>query len=292
MKHCPKCNEDYNEEFPYCPNFKCRTADVKGLALPEEGGRLMYIWGYRYPMLGFPTGEVLFATNGMKRATLELLRFEAKRPFFLFDILFFRKKLLRDTLYFLDRYYESGYRTHIQPVIDRNLLCRSAREIRRVLVWRYGELGAIDALIGCYENDFAYRYRIQDIFGAFNLEELKKNPRKEILHVFDIWQSREKDENVLGKSRLLRKFLSPLLFFSPRLRREIVEFIMGLDMDQITLTLNDLYWTGKIFDIHYNFNDKTWQEQMAFSNALEIGWTEEEKPLKKDEQTNKQSEKK
>lgn len=281
-KICDKCGKELPPDYLYCDNPACRQADVKGLAFPPEGGQLMYIWGYRYPMLGFPHKEMLCSANDAKRALLELLVFCSKSYFFYFDLIFRRKKLLSNILTFMDRFYVADFKNKIQPLIDKNLLCQSAREFRKVLIACYGEHGWIDYLIGMYETDFAYRYRIQDIIGSVDVVALEENPAKEILELFDLVSRRDTDEAVSKKIKLLRRLVTPALFFSPAVKREIVKFFTLLDYEPIRLNTNDKYWLGKIGDFGYKFQDKTKQEWLEYANSLEVGWTEDKRP-KKDE---------
>jgi hypothetical protein len=275
MKICERCHVPYDDQFPKCPAPDCNVVSVKGLAFPKEGGQLMYIKGYRYPVLGFPTKDTTESMDIVKRSLRETLVLKAKSPFFFFEMLVMRGKLLRDLVAYLENVYSGPFKRKVDPAIDKNLICRSAREFFRVLTLRYGDRDWIRCLIGMYENDTAYRYRIQDIVAEVDRPRLARNVRREIGRLFDVYAARERGEGVAAKMRLLRRITMAALFLSPSLRKEILAFFQELDLERVAMTQNDEYWVGKIHSFFYDFQDHPWQIWQAIADRMDEGWVEE-----------------
>lgn len=106
------------------------------------------------------------------------------------------------------------------------------------------------------EFDNAYRYRLQDIIGETN-KELLKNPRKEIVRLLAIYNSREFTKGApdkINKLKLLRQFL-----LLPNIKRSFLKTLESIDLEKIKFDDNDRfhvsYWVG------YNFEGRTFEER-------------------------------
>ncbi len=97
------------------------------------------------------------------------------------------------------------------------------------------KIGLISATV--IELDVAYRYRAEDVFSETTLERMLENPRREILLLMKIFETRE------PKAHLIKKFsaITNILLFallSPRVKRAFRKALRairfeGLQLDEI-----------------------------------------------------------
>ena len=113
------------------------------------------------------------------------------------------------------------------------------------------------------EFDCAYRYRVQDIFGAISLGWFLYNPRKWIKQGLEIYLEREtvnkEDINFGARQKILKlKIISKLLWI-PRIKRAWQKAAQGINYNKVLFDENDRFhlsfWQG------YNFEGKTLEER-------------------------------
>jgi hypothetical protein len=137
-------------------------------------------------------------------------------------------------------------------------------------------------IVAIWDTDQAYRNRGQDLLPEVRLNDLIKNPRKEILRVIDILIQREKGitgvSNQVPKALLLKK-LAWWLLLVPRFKRMVVAFFKELNVEEIKITIEDRYWMSNKFD--YNYEGKTFKERMEWRKKEDEDWIKPELPAEK-----------
>jgi len=219
-----------------------KTVGIVDFIEHDEGCETWFDGG-EYPARGCFQNERVVETLRVKRMFMVLFK-TIKSPL---DILYLKK----NWKHFLDlaeqnlldvKYPDVKY--YSQPV----------REIYRKIPGGSDRfLGEIRNVICCsLEFDTAYRYRAQDILPEFIRENLEKNPLKEFKRVADILFQRESDGG-MGRFKKISKLLWIYLWFNRKLLNAIKDFILNLDMEEIKLSKEDIYWT-KIVPYNYQFN--------------------------------------
>lgn len=111
-----------------------------------------------------------------------------------------------------------------------------------------------DIACALIEYDTAYRYRFQDIMAEVNKTNFQKHPILEIKRLAELLFERERDKNWESGMGKFRKFM-PLayiyLFFDRKLLKAIKKFVDELNIDEVKLSPEDIYWTNTYPD--YDF---------------------------------------
>jgi hypothetical protein len=224
------------------------TKSISKVEFPKDGGIISYFSNEEYPMKGFSCSETVENVDEMKKQGMALLKRlkgilsgnKVKATLF---YLVFRKQINEvgkgfiESLWFLIRRYKS------KPF----LYCKCVREVYRVfnifiLIEKEDSKEILakirDLTCMTLEFDDAYRYRFQDILSEVNIEQLKKDPVKELNRLLDILISR--DESLKEKWQMVQKFVH-LIRFKKDLRVFITRFIDELNMDEIRMDELDLY---------------------------------------------------
>ena len=189
--------------------------------------------------------------------------------------------------------YGTAFRNHFPA---KNRLCRSGRELDRVgeimisrikplkkearfLEWgRYRKFqDFLRTIVLIWEFDNSYRFRGQDVFSELNKDNLRINPRKEIMRLFTIGLQREraglseKDKEALRKSgaeffdvamkwKLILKLLKTVLFFSKDFTKLFADFFNELTIEEFKFDEGDWYWVCERCD--YDFGGKSFTERL------------------------------
>jgi hypothetical protein len=246
---------DGNRQFPSEPPIT-----------PKSGGVFTPIQGWAYPYKGQPmeiTVEVLASVKGVAPIGLRFVELCIKHFNFLalwdlkntaYEMLLYGGKIL------LGREPENPKRYG-----------RAVREIYRVLTIQFDK---IDGLLNrklsniwktirgiiCVlcEWDNAYRYRVQDFLIELNIENLIKNPIREIRRVLDIMIERENHEHLKNKWRRLKLFLTVFLILKPQVKKKIVEILSQINKTEIQFEDDDWYCICMRDD--YNFGGMTTEQ--------------------------------
>jgi hypothetical protein len=128
----------------------------------------------------------------------------------------------------------------------------STKEFRRVFK-KYIDINFVDAITLAYDYDIAYKFRVQDVLPELKKENLKGyfSTRKEVLRLFDIYLSREK-EGMQEKMGNIKKLVSMILLI-PKLNKLFRNILKELDMDKIRFDEIDTYWVS-LREENYNYN--------------------------------------
>ncbi len=109
------------------------------------------------------------------------------------------------------------------------------------------EFGKIVA--NMFEYDNAYRFRLQDLFTASSLKDMKEKPYKEICRLLKL--SKERDsEGVSQKFRYIKPILF-LAFLIPKVKKAFIKTLDLIEFKNLQLDEIDLYWIAMRTDYDY-----------------------------------------
>lgn len=247
---------------------------------PITGGTYVYHQGDKYPVKGWPFKEAVFAADNVKRAAINLMKFVGSSPTRYLMGLFFllpksiKEKVIRSAIVEFTDFTDIVF-TRWAVYIKPNFMSDVAREFSRVGLQMAGldesNQRLVKAIAMIIEYDDAYRYRFQDICGELNVEDLKKDPSKELVRLINIAISR--DEKGTGpKIKYLRRIM-PFIMSLPGVKDTILTFIQYADINKMKLDEIDMYrcliWGDYDFagiplerrvEMRINI-DKQWQEE-------------------------------
>lgn len=231
---------------------------VKDILYGPFGTRIYYE-DHKYPLNGLAWPPAVEAIRPFKRLFMACIRLMASAPLLILVFYLFRKKIWEQAQWF-------AYKSMKQYLVESERLSISGQEFHRAALKTWGEKAKKTKILGIFlsmwELDTAYRFRIQD--GLFNLNknELKKNPKKELIRIIELMISREValKEGMRDRWRAFKKVLSMPNFFYRKLFKEFVAFLLEVDLSKIQMDINDIYWTFKISD--YEFQGMKVEERM------------------------------
>lgn len=261
------------KQTPVLPSDVAEAKDTHPLErveFPEKGGILTYMKGYDLPYKGFPLGEFVEKNEIMKKLSKGFLsgifhqvfkanngKIKLKNPLkFIFCVLAL-KTILRVEIYAFHRFIE---RSLIKP----RIYCDAMRELYRAAsipvkgeTKKGKELREKIRDIICMHLEFdnAYRYRFQDMSEMGNRKNFDKSPIKELLRLFTVMQSREKQQEIKD-SWTLTKALVHYLRFDKELRKIVVNTIANLDVKKIKLSVEDVAYCKPRVDYNFGFKLK------------------------------------
>ncbi len=208
-----------------------------------------------YPMRGtFPndkTGDLVKIKNIITTIARTL-----KTPIDLIYIYFnwkhyldFMHRSLQD-VYFKDFKDSKGYIT--KPAVT--FYSQPVRAIYRAMNWGGEVIGKIkDVWCAVLEFDTAYRYRVQAVLPHLDKGKLHENPIKELKRLAKIMIEKENWENQ-GTKKFKNKLWILWLFLrvQPKVLQTIVNILNRVDLDEVKLSKEDIYWT-KQFSFGFKF---------------------------------------
>lgn len=253
---------------------------------PAAGGTHVYHLGDKYPVKGWPFKEAVFATNTVKRALINLIRFAGSSPakyflgLFLLLPSFIQKKIMRRAMEEFADYTYIVF-TNWNVLIKPNFMCDAGRELSRVGIAMAGlditSQRLVKALCMILEYDDAYRYRIQDLLGEMDVEDMKKDPAKEISRLIDIAIARDphgvNEQAGTGfKFDAVRKVI-PFIVRLPGVRETINTFFSYADVNKMKLDEIDFYRCLIWGD--YEFGGIPFQKRVEMRILIDKEWREE-----------------
>ena len=231
---------------------------LQRVEFPPEGGVLTYMEGFDQPFQGFPLHELVERmdlvkkmTKGFKSGFHHILwkhfRGWKKYPMMFLTYPFF-KLYTHAEIYSCWRHIE---RFRVKP----KCYCRAMREVHRVFSlpvnedekYKSGKLREQMRDLFCMHLEFdnAYRFRFQDGIASLNKENLKKDPIKEMIRLFDVVSDREVHQEIKD-SWVLTKTMIEYLKFSKEIRGILVSFLTNIDIDKCKLAKEDMpYCKGR-----------------------------------------------
>ena len=207
---------------------------IDHIEYPETGGIFVYYKGLKYPRKGFPFPEAIYVTNIVKRMVVNLSHYPLWLP-----VCLCRRSFKR----FLDRFTNLTDMVVGSYYFTPRYQMAPAKELNRWITLFFKSLGITTTIGNVFgiiiEQDTAYCFRFQDIMGEVNQQELYEHPRKELLRLFSLLQSRELDPLIRQKfSRM--KWLWFLLLI-PSIKRAFVKATRQIDFIKLAFTEADRY---------------------------------------------------
>jgi len=260
---------------------------VENVSTPESGGIFTKYVGCNYLFKGYPDYRILDYIYASKRVLAGFFQLMKNKPIrFLLgiDYIFYllmpkasKKKVLfgvMDYVLSITHWIEYKYVFALQT----NLYCKSVREIYRAseiilndfdedYKKRLRKFRDIACMI--LEMDYAYRARFQDILPLLDKEALKKNPKKELKRLTDIFIEREAVDgyNVLTDKWIgLQKILLTGLRFK-KIRNVIMKFLLEIDLKEIERDESDWYFALNRND--YLYGGKTYEERLKIKEEMD-----------------------
>lgn len=273
---------------------------MEQLIHPKEGGTYMKIMGCHFLYKGNPEERRVFSLEQAKSMISNIPRDMIAKSFilgvaFILFFLFQRKKAIHTTNCFFEEIMHKTIRHLGQPDIRYGDM---AREIRRAMQFALAKEFKMDPdqlflafdrpsadgrfpfqpatsqgkpeslaavimkitifLCAIMDNDGAYRFPTQDAFGELNQEAAAKDGAKEFMRLVDIYC--ERGINLGPRITFVRSVLKVALFFMPRLRRIIQNFLVALDKEKVQLDEDDYYFCLR--RTTYNFRGKPIAERL------------------------------
>ncbi len=212
---------------------------LKEVKLPKDGGVLSYYEEHPFPKKGFPVERVVDRVAIVKKVAMTALYTLSKSKVLLvIMILFFHKDLKQA--------YEELI-SKLSALIGYTLLkpfryCKSVQELYLAFGSEEKQLRNLVCMI--FEFDDAYRYRLQDILGELDKENLVTSPYKELSRLLSIAEFRDTDDRLQDMFARVRKALF-LLYISKKLRDKVVNFFLKLDIQNIKMEEDDMYFAKR-----------------------------------------------
>lgn len=219
----------------------------------ERGWPLQYYLNRAEPLRARPNIDIVFASCWIKKMMVNLL----------YDFrdasLFKRLKILLSITTYYNYFIETAHYGANEYIRSVDKLSQAPREFYRVIWKVFGEK-LRDIITIILEGDPAYRYRLQDILINVDIDKLKENPIKEILRLIDILMAREKIDGMNEKWRFAKVGLVLVLTINPKLKNKIKDLLLELDLDEIELSKEDLYWCDMYKE--YDFGGLTFEQRI------------------------------
>ena len=249
-------------------------AYLEEIIRPPEGGTFMKLYGCSYLYKGYPDKEIVERVDLIKRVFMASVRLLNKSPFrYFMPIIFllFRKKVIKNLIYWYVNIFEQ-YLGKIQlpfkefNVFSRELIRVGLKFADTILDQSYRD--RIEKLVYCLamimEFDNAYRWRVQDILGNINKDNLRENPTKEIKRLFNIFI--ERDFGIQDRIIVIKKIVLFLLLFK-KFRTLVMQFLLELDIDKVKLDEADFYFC--LMRKSYNYRGLSFEERMKMKDSID-----------------------
>ena len=265
------------------------TGIVERVDTPPAGGVFTKYIGCNYLYKGYPDVRIIEYIYASKRVIAGLFPLVSNKPIrFLLGIVFLfylllPKRMKRKVIIGLLDYILgiTHWITYKNPYsLPTEAYCPLVKELHRTSVvfmrdvkdeeifTRLSKL--IEVPLMAVEMDTAYKFRAQDIIPEFNKEALKKNYRKEIERVLDIFIEREAVDGMnemTDKWKGLKKIVMFALRFK-KLRDTIVKLLLEIDFDKVKPDTSDWYFMLDRAD--YAYGGLSHEERMKISAELDI----------------------
>lgn len=213
---------------------------------PLTGGMFSYYENEPYPFPGHFYVEAVEANNIMKRTTVAGIKsLKLSTP----------TKMLENILWQYCRVGDYANRNHYMKKQFYNKFSREMWDLTYLFFRKIGithdtayRTGRIVANL--FEWEDAYRFRMQHIFTLCNLEELKKNPGKEIVRLGQEYEKRETvgiEETFLRPIKMLK-----LLLLIPKVKNAFLFAVSHSIFPNLQLDKADKYFCTQRSD--YNFS--------------------------------------
>ena len=212
-----------------------QSREISDLKVAEDGSLMMEIKGEPYPVKGYMDVMTVNMVAVYKRLFLLILSNLSNQNWFQRIITLLA---VRYNARILPDWFARIYSV-FQVRLKDEYYSTSVKEIRRVLKGKIDD-NLMDAITLVIEYDTHYRYSAQYGLERLNKDNLRKHPIKEIQRILELLAIRDYEE-VSVKWRAIRKFASLLVFF-PKIKCQIKDILLELDIQKVKLSPEDLHW--------------------------------------------------
>jgi hypothetical protein len=211
----------------------------------QEGGSLMWLEGHTMPVRGCFNDKGI-VVHEFKKLVPTLLATISGSPISKLIACWYLKKNWQHFLKFVHLGMRDVY------YADRKFYQQPVREVYDCLS-DYPDIR--DVICAVLEFDDAYRYRFQDVLSELSYLNLHKNPIKEIKRLLNIYSSREKTEGLRGRVQKIINLACLYLRFNRKLLQEITTFLINIDIEELKMSKEDIYWTKRWnnYDFYHNY---------------------------------------
>ena len=249
---------------------------LKDIEFPEDGGILVHHQGFLYPLKGYPDFQKMPVVNEAKRLLVGYIRLFGMKEIMLclsLLVLFpwkYKRKVLQQFLH--------GYSALANPVIahayrNEDYLSKFTKAFRNLLFTFLESLGIEYHVIGEFtkiiatimELDFAYRWRVQDIFSLTTSRKLSKSPVGELRRILKIYTQRERSLAVKGKFEAIGR-IATMAFLHPKVRKAWRRAVELSEFEDLQFDEGDRYRVG--LETGYDYMGKTKDQRMREFTAI------------------------
>jgi hypothetical protein len=233
----------------------------------------VYIKDAQFPMENLVMDEILFTTNQAKSVFIEGIRLLTKPLFIIptvITLIFFRNHLVKPFTWL-------GHRIMSPIMLKDKHISKFARELQymvfeflRHLIDEKDADKVSEIFSRMIDNDDAYKQRLKDIFSMTTKEKLL-NPKEltRLLNILDKRQKKDNGSSWVTKVKPIVMLLRIALFFIPSARKGYKSAVKNVNMDNLILHWEDMYWS--LYKTDYDFGGMTIQERKEL--AKQKGWT-------------------
>lgn len=225
---------------------------------PPEGGMFSLYDNEPLPRKGHADPRAVRLNNELKRVLLAMMIPLASKQMILPALVLLltpKKKFFEKVLFHYTRLADSIVRDSYLKSEFYNNTSKEIWKFTRIFLGKVGFDGDLTGkvLANMFEWDDAYRTRVVDICSELRLEALLKNPRKELLRVEKIYESRElcKGSNdVEGRFKAAFSLVRTLLLL-PKYKKAFAETLEEIDFSKLQFDDIDRYYC--LIRGEYNF---------------------------------------
>ncbi len=228
-----------------------------------------YVKGAEFAYEGYVTNEALWETNKAKSIFIEAVKLLSKPLFIIptvFTLIFFRKHLI-------EPFIRLGHRTMSPIMLKDKHISVFARELQymifeflRHMIDEESADKVSEIVSRMIDNDDAYKQRIKDVFSMTTKKKLLKP--KELTRLVNLMDKRQLTSTWVKKIKSVVLLIRLAIFFIPSARRGYKSAVTNINLDNLILHWDDLYWS--VYRPDYNFAGMTIQERKDL--AIENGW--------------------
>lgn len=229
-----------------------------------------YVKGASFPYEGFVTNENLWATNQAKSIFIESIKLLSRPQFILgtiYTLLFNRNSLAKPFIRLCERTMSPVMLKDKHISIFARELQYFVFEFLRHLITEQRADKISEVFARMIDNDDAYKQRLKDLFSMTTKDKLLKP--KELTRLVNLMDKRQHHSSWVKKVKASVLLLRLAIFFIPSARKGYKSAVQNVNLDNLILTWQDLYWS--LYRKDYDFAGMTFEERKQMAN--DRGWT-------------------
>lgn len=253
-------------------SFPTEQRFVRDVQYPPEGGIESFFHNEKYPEKQLVYPEVFGYLNPFKKSFLlpfRILKNKLGWMLVLWSLVLFLNKKFRKLVF--KEYVEMWWSGWMVIGFTPAYFCVACRELARAgLTFAGGgreKERFVYMLVGIFECDNAYRYRMQDVAGIIDKEKFLAAPIKETKRVIAEYEKRELLEVVKNKVGMMKWFIFGALCL-PGIRKMARAFFKEVDLEKVKPDAGDKYWSYHRLD--YNFDGLDLIDRMRRKSLMKL----------------------